>query len=117
MSIPRRLSRFSNREVAALFGSATRIQKTNYWDVLIAPRAYTDGRLLVATPRVLGTAPERNKIRRQVRTLYRQLHGFKTIYDLIILIKKPALSYSFQELKEHLTNLIDLLAAHEKISV
>ena len=89
----------NQKEIRKLFKEARRVLKHPCLDILIAPSSSEQGRLLVVTPGRIGTAPERNKIRRRLKALFYEENRHEHPYDLVLFIKKEALALSYDELK------------------
>lgn len=58
------------------------------------------GRLLVVTPRAVGTAPQRNKIRRRLKAIFYENKLFERPFDYAIIIRKEATQLPFDSLEE-----------------
>ncbi|MCX5922553.1 MAG: ribonuclease P protein component [Candidatus Dependentiae bacterium] len=58
------------------------------------------GRILVVTPRRIGNAPERNKIRRQLKALYYELKLAERGYDCVVIIKPEGKKLAFEAIKQ-----------------
>ena len=88
---------------------------SNRWLVLnFLPRDATaphTGAVAFLTPKRLGPATVRNKLRRQMREIYRRhlQHADETHY-LIWIARPPALQLDFAELKECMVPLLEKLA-------
>jgi ribonuclease P protein component len=54
----------------------------------------------------VGNAPERNKIRRQIKSIFYEEKLFELSYDYVIIVYKQILRLSFQELKTLLLSSI-----------
>jgi ribonuclease P protein component len=101
-----KLFHFSKQEVSDLFKNAPRVLRVPSFDFLCFPSAHPYGRLLAITPVKLGTAPVRNKIRRQCKAIFYEQQLSDHNLDCLLILKKPALTLSFQELQELITHSI-----------
>jgi ribonuclease P protein component len=99
MPSPRALSLFSHAQVQKLFKKAQRVLKISGLVVLCSPAEKNYGRILVVTPAAVGNAPERNKIRRQIKAIFYEHRLFTRDYDVIVLIRKEAIDLNFKELE------------------
>lgn len=97
---PRVLSSFSRAEVTELFKQAHRVLKTPGLTVLCAPRKKEYGRILIVTAAAVGSAPKRNKIRRQLKALFYEQRFFTQGYDCVFIVRKEALTLSFEQLAQ-----------------
>lgn len=107
---PRELSSFSRAEVTELFKQAHRVLKTSGLTVLCAPSKRKYGRILVVTAAAVGSAPKRNKIRRQLKALFYEQRFFTQGYDCVFIVRKEALTLSFAQLAQLLAKSL----AHAK---
>lgn len=94
----KKLSSFTREEVNTLFSHARAKVKLPGLRILRAPALHTLGRVLIVVPRKVGSAPERNLIRRRVRSIYRENKLYMYPYDCVLLIRKEALAIPFEEL-------------------
>ncbi len=94
------LSSFTRKEITDLFKKARALSKNSIFTLLVAPQKKGYGRIVIITPRRVGTAPERNLIKRRVRSLFYEEKLFNRGYDGIIIFKKRAASTPFKELKK-----------------
>ena len=94
------LYHFSNSEVSQLFKSAKRVFRHQALDVICAPQKLSHGRLLVVVPKRIAKAHKRNRIRRQIKSIFYESNLFEYPYDCIVIIKQEGLTLSFDELKK-----------------
>lgn len=90
---------FSKKEISQLFLIAKRMVRSPGLDILLAPSISMPGRLLIITPAKIGNAPERNLVRRRLKALFYERHLGKEPFDCIILVKKPGISLTFDQLE------------------
>lgn len=85
---------------AAIIRYSRPLWREKYFDIKTSHNYELDTapRCIVVTPRAVGNAVKRNKIKRQMRSIYHQLDLQKTKRHWIFFCKKNATSYSFQEL-------------------
>lgn len=103
---------FTQQEVRNCFKAARRVLKHPGLDILIAP-TNTIGKILVVTAARVGNSPERNQIRRRLKAIFYEEQLGNRGYDCIVLVKKPGIALSFDELKGLLINAIPVPAAHD----
>jgi len=98
-------SSLSQRDIRTIFRKARRVYQGPGLDLLLYPSPVDTGRLLVVTSRKIGSAPQRNRVRRRLKAIFHEeqlgIHGI----DCIAIIKKPGISYSFDQLKELLCSV------------
>lgn len=85
-------------EIKKIFTKARRILKHPGLDILVAPTNHTHGILIVVTPGRIGTAVQRNTIRRRTKALFHEYRLNKTV-DCIVIVKKRGVSLTYEELK------------------
>lgn len=93
------MSAFTRQEIIRIFKEARRVLRHPSLDILAFPTA-NPARLLVVTPRSIGTAPARNRVRRRLKAIFHEEKLFQNSMDLIIIVKEPGTSLSFETLKE-----------------
>ncbi len=69
------------------------------------------GSLVVVTPRRIGTAPERNRVRRRLRALFYENGLFAYPYFCVVIVNERGVGLSFGEL----TRLV--VSAYERYGV
>lgn len=98
--IAKQLSTFSKKEVVTLLKKGKRVYKDVGLDIISAPATNSFGRILVITPRKVGNAPARNKIRRRLKALFYQKKLYERLTDVCIIIKKPGITYTSDQLQQ-----------------
>ncbi len=97
--VARTLSCFAPTEVRTILKRGKRVLKTPTADIIVAPKAQEHGRILVITPRRIGKASKRNKIRRRIKALFFEEKYYERGVDCIAIIKKEGIDTPFDELK------------------
>ncbi len=95
-----KITRFTKKEIARLFDTAQRQVKNPALDILLGLRQKDFGRILIVISRKVGNAPERNKIRRRLKSIFYEEKLYETPYDYIVIVKKAAVALSFEALKK-----------------
>lgn len=98
-SFVRQLTRFSKADVDYLFAHARMLYKDAGITILCAPQQKLFGRALLITPRKVGNAPQRNKIRRQLKAIFYQDKLYNLGIDCAFIIRAPLCKKSFQEIR------------------
>lgn len=91
---------FTQKEARECFNKARKALSSSGLTILIAPAAKQTGRILVVIPRRVGNAPQRNKLRRQLKALFYEEKLFEYPYDCIVLLRPEARVLTFAQLKE-----------------
>ena len=82
---------FTRQEIDSLWKKARRVVKHDGLHILLAPRSGNFGRLLLVVPKRIGTAPIRNKLRRQLKHIFYEQKFHEGDRDWIV-IARPAVS-------------------------
>lgn len=96
----------STREFSEIMSKKNRIQN-DCFIIYTVSKKETQNRFGISTPKKLGNAVTRNKLRRQTKEILRkdQKH-FQLSKDCIIIVKEASLKLKFEELKIKLTELL-----------
>lgn len=106
MAIAPYISHFTPREIRTIFNKARRAYADPGLVILLYPSTKEYGRILTITSRKVGNAPERNRIRRRLKALFYQTKLYTRLMDCFVIIKKPGINYTSDQLKEILTNVL-----------
>jgi ribonuclease P protein component len=96
--VARTLYRFEAAEVKTILKRGKRVLKTPTCDIIVTPKAHENGRVLVITPRRIGKASQRNKVRRRIKALFYEQKFYGRGVDCITIIKKEGIDTPFDEL-------------------
>lgn len=102
------LSSFKKSEIKTLFKTACTKVSVPGITIKIAPQQGKLGRILIVTPKKMGNAPERNLMRRRLKSIFYEQKLFESSFDVLVFVTNPALSIPFSALQELL-----LKATHE----
>jgi len=98
-SFIRTLSQWNQQEIQNLFDNASTAYKSKELTILVAPSLLPHGRILIITPKKIGGAPVRNKLRRRVKSIFYEHKLYAFSKDLAF-IPKPGIDiYSFEKLE------------------
>lgn len=92
--------KLTKKDIKALFLCAKRVLRQPGLDILLGPSTSPTGRLVVVTARLVGTAPERNKIRRRLKAIFYENRLFEQPFDCIVIVKTGGAELSFAQLTE-----------------
>lgn len=102
-----RITQFSKQEINELFQNSNRIFSNNAVTVLAAPRSKEYARVLLVTSRAVGSAVQRNLLRRRLKEIFRKEDLPKKLqFDLVVLTRKSLTNYSFEELRQLIEKII-----------
>ena len=105
-SLVRKLTQFTKKEIDHLWKSAHPALKHGGFLLLKAPKSGTIGRILIVLPKKVGSAPQRNKVRRQVKSIFYEDKIYTKEYDWIFFARPPVTELPFQELQSLLRSVI-----------
>jgi len=71
--------------------------------------SFISGRILIITPRKVGNAPQRNKLRRRLTALFHEEGFYTKPFDILIYTRKGCADLSFDDLKGILHATLDTL--------
>ena len=98
-SIFKKMSKFTKREIEALFKNARRVLKHQACTILLAPRCADFARILIVASRKVGNAPERNLVRRRIKAIFYEEKLFEAAFDCIIILSHKSVDVPFDQLK------------------
>ena len=109
MKVPTGLSRFTKKEINDAFEAAFSVHKDHFITILVArPSMSEHGRALFITPKKIGCAPKRNKIRRQIKSIIIEHKLYEKKQDSIFIIKSLASKPSFDLVKKIVLKAYDV---------
>ncbi|MBI2353049.1 ribonuclease P protein component [Candidatus Dependentiae bacterium] len=97
---PKKISKFSKKELDTFFKKAKCLYKNQALTFLIHPKMAQFGRILISIPKKYGNAPERNLIKRRLKSLFIEEKWYEKPYDFAFMVKPQAKDLSFAQLKE-----------------
>ncbi len=98
--IARAITQFTKLEIDRLFKTARRVHKQPGITILNAPRQGEFGRILIVVPRKVGDAPTRNKLRRQIKSLFYENKMYEENLDWVAILRPEAKHLSFAQLQD-----------------
>lgn len=104
------MHKFTRSERKKLFQQARLVHRQPELDIRLLKNdseASPWGRLLVVTPKKIGSAPQRNRIRRRLKALFHEEGWDRLPYDLLIYCRKGSVDLPFQTLKQILTAIYE----------
>ena len=90
---------FKQKEVERAFSNAKLVKQIPGLKLLQAPGEHDYGKLLIVIPKKVGTAIARNKLKRQIKSIFYEEKMYKKNVVSILMIYKPALEMSLEEIK------------------
>lgn len=101
MKVPKDLSRFTKLEMNAVFKAAFSVHKDQFITILASrPSIKEYGRALFITPKKIGNAPKRNKIRRRIKSIIRENKLYERKQDMVFIVKSLSSKPSFDKIKK-----------------
>lgn len=115
--VARKITQFqSKKEIDALFKRARCAVKHPGLFILIAPAQSDIGRILIIASRKVGNAPQRNKIRRRLKSIFYEEKLYEKGFDCIVIVKKEGTQLPFETLRELLLDTFAKQSAHPSSS-
>lgn len=111
--ITKQISSFTQKEIQELFKTTRLVQNQPPLLVRTGSAQKKVGRLLVVIPKAVGSAPERNKLRRRLKSLFYQEKFYAQGKDCIILARPGAADLSYEQLRTLLINTIGITTSLE----
>jgi ribonuclease P protein component len=105
----KRISRFTSKEISHIYSTARRAVRHPGLDILCTPATKDAGRILVITPGKVGTSPQRNLVRRRLKSIFYENKFFELGFDCVVIIKKPGVDLSFEKLGKLLAKALEVM--------
>ena len=100
MKVPKDLSRFTKKEINAVFEAAFSVYKDNFITILAArPSIKPYGRILLITLVKLETLQNGTKIRRQIKSIVQENKLYEKSQDMVFIVKSLASKPSFDSIR------------------
>ena len=96
--IARSITLWKRKEIINLFRKARRIYQHEELDISITPHTEELSKVLIVVPSRVGTAPQRNKIRRRIKSIFYENKLYKEGYHWIFFVKPSATKLTFAQL-------------------
>jgi ribonuclease P protein component len=106
-SLYKSISRFDKREIETLFSIAKKTAYSLMWDIRFAKAETQPGRILIIASKKVGTAPQRNKIKRQIKSIFYEEKLYQLGYTFICIVKRPLIEKSFDFIRKNLLEVIN----------
>lgn len=100
------LSSFKKSEIQTLFKTARTQISVPGIAIKVAPKQSEHGRILIVTPKKMGNAPERNLMRRRLKSIFYEQKLYEAPFDLLIFVTHAALTIPFSTLQEMVVKAI-----------
>jgi len=104
--ITKQISSFTQKDIQELFKNTRLVVMQPPLLIRIGPAKKSVGRLLVVTPKAVGSAPIRNKLRRRLKSLFYQEKFYSLGKDCIILARQGAGELTYEQLHTLLLNTL-----------
>lgn len=98
------------QDIRRFFQQARRIIHHKAIDIKVAPASEKHGRFILSVPKKMGSAPQRNLLKRRLRALFYEQRLGEYGYDWGFFAKPAAAELSFQELQAVVLSVCPLLA-------
>jgi ribonuclease P protein component len=100
--LTKKISSFTQSEITKLLSTARVKGRIPGLRILTASSSLSSdhGRVLIITPRRSGNAPQRNLIRRRIKSIFIEDELSKMNIDIVVIVRREAIDISFGELKK-----------------
>jgi len=98
-SAAREITSFSKKEINLLFKHAKSVIRKQGLDIRLAPKAQKLAKILLIVPRKAGNSPERNLLKRRLKSIFYEERWFQKEFDWIIVARKEAIDIPFSGLR------------------
>lgn len=95
----RELSRFTKKEIDQLFSVAKPVIRNAHFVLLQAAKVNEFGRLLPVVSKKVGNACIRNRIKRQLKSIFYAHKAYERPFDYAIIVKAATADLSFAQLE------------------
>lgn len=102
------ISKFGKKELDHFFAIAKCAKKNQAFTFLVAPTHAQLGRILPVVPKKYGNAPARNKLRRQLKSIFFTHKLYERLIDFAVITRPAARTYDFQKLT---TTILEIFAS------
>lgn len=99
------LCKFSKKELDHFFTVAKSVKKNQAFTFLKAAAQSSFGRFLIVIPKKYGNAPQRNKLRRQLKVIFLSLKLYERPFDYAIIVRPTLRNYDFEKLTQILMDV------------
>lgn len=96
------MTRLSRAEVLSLLKNARMVCRHAGLDIRATQRTAQFGKILIIIPRKVGSAPERNLIRRRIKAIFYEERFFELPFDWVFFVKPEATAWPFSQMREHM---------------
>ncbi len=103
----RAVSSFTAREIASLLKQVRHIFTNPQLTIKAGLKNGAHSKILVVTPKKMGTAPMRNLIKRRLKSLFYEEKLFQSPFDIVIYCKKGAELIPYADLKILLSRALE----------
>lgn len=101
----RQISLWKEDERTKLLSQARPLCKSTHFDIRVLPKQGTIARLIVITPKKIGSAPYRNLLKRRARSIFYQEKLFESRNDWVIYFRPSKSILAYKTLHSKLLEL------------
>ena len=98
----KKIASFSQQDITSLRKTSKFIHAAQGIRILAACSLSTSSRILIIVPGKSGSSPERNLIKRRIKSIFYEENFTTAGYDYVVIVKKPGIHTSFADLKTYL---------------
>lgn len=100
------ITKFTYKEIKQTFKKARCRYTSPELDIKVSPKTDNIGKLLIVIPKKVGVAPERNLMRRRLKSIFYQNQLFNYPFNVLVFCKPSILNLAYQNLEEKMLTSI-----------
>lgn len=94
-----KITKFTKKEIANLFKKSKFLCRNSGLAIKFVSTDNDIGKILIITPKKIGSAPIRNQIRRRIKSIFYEEKMYGYGYDFILYCNKDIVNFNFNSLK------------------
>ena len=94
------ISKFGKKELDQFFANAKLVKKNQAFTILKASTQHPFGKILTMVPKAYGSAPERNKLKRRIKSIFIENQFYTKKFNIVIITRPAAKNYDFSKISE-----------------
>jgi len=105
---PRNLTTYKKKEIEHLFSTAKCIKKNAAFTILSTKATLSYGRVLLVISKKYGNAPERNLLKRRIKSIFWEHKLYEKNIDCAVIARSAAKLYDFNKLTQFFMDIFSV---------